>query len=227
MVDVPSEVDTLVDAAPIELDDNLILRLIYDLAQRIHPPTTIAQRYGLGDEAGLKRYLTAHPKVVEQARKLRAIVESDKSAEERARLKPVGSGKSMGSIMEMLRRTCMQAPHNGVRYTRWAMIRNTLQQLKQTVLSDVQQYLQGAVHYKVTDSTVQIRGNLSDGTQLYSDWLLIPLDTKEDVRGCSRCSSPAPGSTSCVRCRSRSSTRCSAGSGATRARRWVARPGSG
>lgn len=96
---------------------------------------------------------------------------------------PVGSGKSMGCIMELLRRAVLQAPtNNGVRYTRFALIRNTMQQLRQTVLSDVQQYLGPIVHYFVTDSTIQIRIPLPDGTRLHSDWVMIPLDTKEDVR---------------------------------------------
>lgn len=95
---------------------------------------------------------------------------------------PVGSGKSMGAIMELLRRASLQTPYNGVRYTRYALIRNTLQQLRQTVLADVQQYLGPIVHYYVTDSTVQIRVGLPDGTKMHSDWILLPLDTKEDVR---------------------------------------------
>ena len=95
---------------------------------------------------------------------------------------PVGSGKSMGAIMELVRRSCAQAPYNGTRYTRWALIRNTLQQLRQTVLADVQQYLGPVIHYYVTDSTIQIRVKLPDGTRVYSDWILLPLDTKEDVR---------------------------------------------
>jgi hypothetical protein len=95
---------------------------------------------------------------------------------------PLGSGKSMGCIMELLRRCTLQAPSNGVRYTRGALIRNTLQQLRQTVLSDVQTYLGPMVHYYVTDSTIQIRSDLPDGTKLHADWIMIPLDTKEDVR---------------------------------------------
>ena len=94
---------------------------------------------------------------------------------------PVGSGKSMGCIMELLRRSCLQTPHNGVRYSRHALIRNTLQQLRQTVLADVQQYLGPLLHYFVTDSTIQIRARLADGTFLHADWVMIPLDTKEDV----------------------------------------------
>lgn len=96
---------------------------------------------------------------------------------------PVGSGKSMGCIMELLRRACMQAPSpDGVRYTRMALIRNTMGQLRQTVLTDVQQYLGPIVKLFVTDATIQIRTTLPDGTKVHSDWMMIPLDTREDQR---------------------------------------------
>jgi hypothetical protein len=96
---------------------------------------------------------------------------------------PLGSGKSMGMIMELLRRARQQVPDdNGIRHTRVACVRNTMSQLRQTVLADIQQYLQPMVHFFVTDSTVQIRAPLEDGTTIHSDWLLIPLDTKQDVQ---------------------------------------------
>ena len=96
---------------------------------------------------------------------------------------PLGSGKSMGCIMELVRRARQQVPDsNGVRRTRVAVIRNTMSQLRQTCLADIQQYLQPMLHFFVTDSTVQIRAPLDDGTVMHSDWLLIPLDTKQDVQ---------------------------------------------
>lgn len=96
---------------------------------------------------------------------------------------PVGSGKSMGCIMELLRRARMQKPDkNGRRNTRFALIRNTMQQLRTTVLLDVQQYLTPMIRYFVTDHTIQIRADLEDGTVVHSDWIMIPLDTREDVR---------------------------------------------
>lgn len=94
---------------------------------------------------------------------------------------PVGSGKSMGCIMELMRRAAEQKPRDdGVRYTRFALVRNTLQQLRQTVLNDVKEYLGPIIHYFVTDSTIQIRAPLPDGTRIHSDWMMLPLDTKED-----------------------------------------------
>lgn len=95
---------------------------------------------------------------------------------------PLGSGKSMGCIMELMRRAALQTPFQGVRYTKFALIRNTLQQLRQTVLADVRDYLKDIATYYATDSTIQIRVTMPDGTRIHSDWMLLPLDTKEDVR---------------------------------------------
>lgn len=94
---------------------------------------------------------------------------------------PVGSGKSAGCFMELLRRARLQQPNRqGLRQTRFAIIRNTLQQLRQTCLADIQLWLNPIAHFKVTDQTIQVRFPLPDGTQVESDWMLIPLDTKED-----------------------------------------------
>ena len=94
---------------------------------------------------------------------------------------PVGSGKSAGCFMELLRRARLQEPDSqGVRRTRFAIIRNTLQQLRQTCLADIQLWLNPIAHYRVTDATIQVRLDLPDGTKVESDWMLIPLDTKED-----------------------------------------------
>lgn len=96
---------------------------------------------------------------------------------------PVGSGKSMGCIMELLRRARQQTPHtDGCRYSRFAIVRNTLQQLRTTVLTDIQQYLGPMLSYFVTDSTIRIRAKLPDGTTVVSDWLMIPLDTADDQK---------------------------------------------
>ena len=94
---------------------------------------------------------------------------------------PVGSGKSAGCFMELLRRARLQEPDNqGIRRTRFAIVRNTLQQLRQTCLADIQLWLSSICKYRVTDATVQIRLDLDDGTRVESDWMLIPLDTRAD-----------------------------------------------
>lgn len=91
---------------------------------------------------------------------------------------PVGSGKTTACIFELFRRAAEQAPApDGIRYTRFAIVRSTLKQLKDTVLKDVMSWLEGIAEYKVSESTIFIRvGDIS------SEWLLLPLETPEDQR---------------------------------------------
>lgn len=91
---------------------------------------------------------------------------------------PVGSAKSTACAMELFRRSCeapMQA--DGIRRSKWVIVRNTLQQLKTTNLVTIQQLLRPVTNYKVSDQTLQLR---LPGVE--SDWLLLPLDTPENVQ---------------------------------------------
>lgn len=91
---------------------------------------------------------------------------------------PVGSGKTTGVMMEMLRRSCEQrAAPDGFRYTRWAIVRVTLKQLRDTVLKDIVQWLEPIVTFKVTDNTIHIEAG-----DVRSEWLLIPLENQEDQK---------------------------------------------
>jgi hypothetical protein len=91
---------------------------------------------------------------------------------------PVGSGKTTACIFELLRRACEQAPApDGIRYTRFAILRQTLSQLKQTVLKDITEWLSGICEYKVSDNTITIRFG-----DVKSEWILIPLEDIEDQR---------------------------------------------
>lgn len=91
---------------------------------------------------------------------------------------PVGSGKTTGIIMEMLRRCMEQIPGpDKLRRTRWAICRQTLSQLKTTVLKDILAWLGPLAEYKVSESTVHV--NFGD---VRSEWLLIPMEDTEDQR---------------------------------------------
>lgn len=91
---------------------------------------------------------------------------------------PVGSGKTTACLFELFRRACEQEPApDGKRYTRFAIVRQTLEQLKSTVLKDILSWLQGLATYKVTDKAVYI--TIDD---VRSEWLLIPLDDPDDQR---------------------------------------------
>jgi len=96
----------------------------------------------------------------------------------RGLLGPVGSGKTTGCIFELLRRACEQEPgEDGVRRTRFGLCRQTLSQLKQTVLRDIVYWFNDIAHWKVSDNTVYFHF-----LDVYSEWLLLPLETPEDQR---------------------------------------------
>ena len=91
---------------------------------------------------------------------------------------PVGSGKTTACLFELFRRACEQAPApDGLRYTRFAIVRQTLKQLRDTVLKDITTWLQGVATFKVSENTVYIE--IGD---VRSEWLLIPLEDAEDQR---------------------------------------------
>lgn len=93
-------------------------------------------------------------------------------------LGPLGSGKTTTILFELLRRACEQAPApDGVRYTRFALLRQTLSQLKNTVLKDIVQWFGPIADWKVSESTVWFKFG-----DVCSEWILLPLETPEDQK---------------------------------------------
>jgi len=91
---------------------------------------------------------------------------------------PVGSGKTTACLFELFRRACEQTPGpDGLRHTRFAILRQTLSQLKMTVLKDVTTWLEGIAAFKVSENTIYI--SIGD---VRSEWVLIPLEDVEDQR---------------------------------------------
>lgn len=89
---------------------------------------------------------------------------------------PVGSGKTTACLFELFRRSLEQHPApDGIRYTRFAIVRQTLKQLKDTVLKDILDWLKDVASYKVSDNTIYIQFG-----DVRSEWILIPLDNPED-----------------------------------------------
>lgn len=87
-------------------------------------------------------------------------------------LGPVGSGKTTGVMFEVFRRACEQEPGpDGIRRTRFVIVRNTLAQMKQTVLKDVETWFGAFAYFKSSENVIQIRAG-----SVWSDWYLIPLD---------------------------------------------------
>lgn len=93
---------------------------------------------------------------------------------------PVGSGKSTVDIMEIARRSAMQAPsRDGIRRTRWAIIRSTKQQLKDTTLKSWLEWFPHGVAgtWRETDMTFTLQFG-----DVKAEVLFRALDDPDDVR---------------------------------------------
>lgn len=109
----------------------------------------------------------------------------DSNAFVRAIVGPVGSGKSSGSIMEILRRAMEQAPspQDGVRRYRQAVIRNTYRELQDTTRKTFEQWMpEGIGRWSESDFTFEINRKLKDGTRLEAEVLFRALDKPADVK---------------------------------------------
>lgn len=102
---------------------------------------------------------------------------------------PVGSGTSTACCMKMLRIAMEQAPdRNGIRRSRWLIVRNTFDDLKGTTLKTwkfwFEQIAQGIFgEVKMTNPPEHnIRWNMPDGTILDMENLFLSLDQEEDIR---------------------------------------------
>lgn len=92
---------------------------------------------------------------------------------------PLGSTKTTNIIMKLLTVAANQKPNpiDGKRYTRFVLARNTLPQLKTTVLTDIQQWFPGLYQHKIAENKLEFRFG-----DVVSDWYMIPLSEPEDQR---------------------------------------------
>lgn len=93
---------------------------------------------------------------------------------------PIGSGKSVGCVIEVLRR-CIQMPpmEDGIRRSRWAVIRNTNQQLRDTTLKTWMDWVRPGVfgRWSSQDNMFILKFN-----DVYAEILFRPLDSPEDTQ---------------------------------------------
>ena len=100
---------------------------------------------------------------------------------------PVGGGKSSGALMALWRMALDQNVHNGVRRSKFIILRNTMAQLKSTVKPLVDQWLvEMPAHplgsWRLSENTFEIRMNLPDGTHVWTEFVMLAADTPDDVR---------------------------------------------
>jgi hypothetical protein len=93
---------------------------------------------------------------------------------------PIGSGKSTACVMEILRRARQQPPGNdGIRRSRWAIIRNTFPELKTTTIKTWHAWVSRDLGRWV-DGGPPTHHIVADGIDL--EVLFIALDDPRDVR---------------------------------------------
>ncbi|WP_374601044.1 hypothetical protein [Niveibacterium sp.] len=93
---------------------------------------------------------------------------------------PIGSGKSTACVLEILRRAQMQAPGpDGVRRTRWAVIRNSYPELKTTTLRTWLDWVPPEYGKVTYDSPIR-HFVQAEGFEL--EVLFIALDREDDAR---------------------------------------------
>jgi hypothetical protein len=104
---------------------------------------------------------------------------------------PIGSGKSTVCLMDLLARAQQQEPWNGVRRTRFAILRNTSAQLRTTVKPLIDEWLvsmptllYGAPlgAWKLTEGVFEMKADMPDGSLMHTELLLTHADTPDDVR---------------------------------------------
>lgn len=105
------------------------------------------------------------------------FMDSDKFV--RAIIGPVGSGKSSGCIVEIVRRAAEQAPGpDGIRRTRWAIIRNTYPELRDTTRKTFEQWIPAEMgRWHEQEFSFEMRFN-----DVHAEVLFRALDRPADVK---------------------------------------------
>lgn len=101
---------------------------------------------------------------------------------------PFRSGKSSGCCVEIYRRACAQAPNSRkIRQTRWAVVRGTYPQLRDTTIKTFLNWFpegeEGFGHYRQTPTPdYMMVFRLPDGTTVESEVMFRALDKPEHVK---------------------------------------------
>lgn len=97
---------------------------------------------------------------------------------------PLGSGKSTGCVIHLFNEMISQKPDaQGVRRTRYAVVRNTAPQLNYTTKKTIDEWIPDTIReWSESKRTYFFKFRLGDGTIVESEWILKHLDNEEQVR---------------------------------------------
>lgn len=96
---------------------------------------------------------------------------------------PVGSSKSSACCVEIFTRACEQKPFNGVRKSRWLVIRNTYPMLKSTTIKTWTEWFPEQICVMRWDSPISgtLKFDLPDKTKVEAEVLFMALDSQEEI----------------------------------------------
>lgn len=99
-------------------------------------------------------------------------------------LGPVGGGKTVTCLMEILGKAFTQIPYKNIRRTRWAVVRQTYPELKNTTLKTFQAWIPDKMcHVNMSPPySGTIRQKLGDGTEVEAEIIFLALDQPDDVK---------------------------------------------
>ena len=102
----------------------------------------------------------------------------------RAAMGPIGSGKSVGMIAELLIKSHAQQPNqHGIRKTRWVVIRNTYRELIDTTIKTFHDWVPESVgKWSKMNMTFVLNQVQADGTTVQSEFMFRALDRPNDVK---------------------------------------------
>lgn len=104
----------------------------------------------------------------------------------RAALGPIGSGKSVACVIEMMRiSTTVQLPSpiDNIRYSRWVIVRNTYRELIDTTVQTFFDWVPESLGvFLKQDMKFTFRQTLPDGTGVHAEFLFRALDKPADIK---------------------------------------------
>jgi PBSX family phage terminase large subunit len=97
---------------------------------------------------------------------------------------PIGSGKSVGCVFEMLMKSMIQKPSPaGIRKSRWVIIRNTYRELIDTTIETFFTWVpQSCGKWSNINMKFILAQQLNDGTKVHAEFLFRALDKPTDVK---------------------------------------------
>lgn len=95
----------------------------------------------------------------------------------------VGSGKTVGCCFDLFKKAIEQEPYKGVRYTKWAMIRNTYIELLSTTFETWMEWFGDFCEIRKTPPIeAKLKLDWHDGTKIDMWLLFLALDVPADMK---------------------------------------------